>query len=194
MGCSSWAPSSPTGQDRPLLTCAKLHVHEIIKEDGQTPRQERVGHALPLQVLRAEGDLNSARRAGPDSLLPGPRLSQHPSSLFRARKEPQDEFLTQFFSLQLGLSAHVSPNSVGAPFQPAFFPHLVSGIFGVHSYGHISQHCLDPCCCHHHLLIALWGDRRPCDLRACPFPPHPPAQDPGAAGSYLSLGPCRQRR
>lgn len=41
-------------------------------------------------------------------------------------------------------------------------PHLVSGIFGVHSHSHVSQHCLDPGCCHHHLLVAVWSDRRLC--------------------------------
>lgn len=53
-----------------MLTCAKLHVHEIIKEDGKAPRQEWVGHALSLQVLGVEGDLKTAQRAGPNSPLP----------------------------------------------------------------------------------------------------------------------------
>lgn len=97
----------------------------------------------------------------------------------------------------------IPPHNVRAPFQPAFFPqlwvapllHLVSGIFGVYSYGHISQHCLDPCCCHHHLLIAFWGDKRPCDLSVGHFPnPMPSSSESWCPSSYLSLGPCRQKK
>lgn len=69
-----------TGQtDSPLLTCAKLHVHKIIKEDGEAPRQERVGHALSLQVLGTEGPQNRTKRWArpcyPGLTVPTPKFS-----------------------------------------------------------------------------------------------------------------------
>lgn len=75
-----WPPS--LSQDSPLLTCAKLHVHKIVKDDRQAPRQEWVDHTPPLQVLGTEGDIKHSRRPGPSSLLPGTLLSltQKPSS------------------------------------------------------------------------------------------------------------------
>lgn len=34
--------------NRPRLTCAKLHVHKVIEDNGKAPGQERVDHILSL--------------------------------------------------------------------------------------------------------------------------------------------------
>lgn len=52
-------------QDSLLLTCAKLHVHKIIKDDGEVERQKRVDHALPLQMLGTKGDSKMHEGLGP---------------------------------------------------------------------------------------------------------------------------------
>lgn len=68
MVCSMGSFHSP--QDSPLLTCAKLHVHEIIKDNGEAPRHKWVNDALPLQMLESKEVRESAQRARPNSLLP----------------------------------------------------------------------------------------------------------------------------
>ena len=104
---------------------------------------------------------------GPDFLTP----KLHPQGQKAARAMCfKSNFLSAHpiptHSVEALLAQHSSPQLRAAP--P---PHLVSGVFGVHSYSHISQHRLDPSGCHYHLVVAVWGDRRPCGLSSAPFLP-----------------------
>lgn len=40
--------SSLLNRLRPLLTCAKLHVHKVIEDNREAPGQERMNDTLPL--------------------------------------------------------------------------------------------------------------------------------------------------
>lgn len=79
-------------EDSLLLTCAKLHVHKIVEDNGEAPRQEWVDHTPPLQVLGTGGDIKNSRGPRPDSLPPRVLTAPHPNSIFRARKELQMSF------------------------------------------------------------------------------------------------------
>lgn len=168
-------------EDSPLLTCAELHVYKIVEDNGEAPRQEWVGQAPPLQVLGTKGDIKNSRRPGPNSLLPRALTVPTPKFHLQRQKGAEDEFLSQYSppprgSVPIPPSLTVReprPASIPPQLWAARLPHLVSRIFGVHSYGHVSQHCFDPSGCHHHLLVTVWGDMRPCGLSSGPFSTEP---------------------
>ena len=80
-------------EDSPLLTCAKLHVHKIVEDNGEAPGQEWVDHAPPLQVLGTEGDIKNSRRPGPSSLLHRALIVPTPKFHLLGQKGAEEEFL-----------------------------------------------------------------------------------------------------